>query len=89
MKPKPLPDVNSRNAEDIIILVEDIVILPQKITIIGTNNVKTRNQKLTFKNNAQFRSCTSKINNTLTHSAKDLDTVMLMYNLLEYSENYS
>ena len=89
MKSKPLPDVNSRNAEDIIILVEDIVILPQKITIIGTNNVKTRNQKLTFKNNAPFRSCTSKINNTLTHSAKDLDTVMLMYNLLEYSENYS
>ena len=89
MKSKPLPDVNSRNAEDIIILVEDIVILPQKITIIGTNNVKTRNQKLTFKNNALFRSCTSKINNTLTHSAKDLDTVMLMYNLLEYSENYS
>ena len=30
-----------------------------------------------------------KINNTLIDSAEDLDIVMLMYNLLEYSPNYS
>ena len=30
-----------------------------------------------------------KINNTQIDNAKDLDVVMLMYNLLEYSDNYS
>ena len=49
----------------------------------------TRNKKLTFKNNAPFRSCISKINNTFIDNAGDLDIVMLMYNLLEYSDNYS
>ena len=35
-----------------------------------------------------FRSCISKINSTLIDNAEDLDIVMLMYNLLEYSKNY-
>ena len=37
---------------------------------------------LAFKNNALFISCISKIN------AEDLD-IVIMYNLLEYSKNYS
>ena len=41
------------------------------------------------KNNASFRSCISTINNTFIDNAKDLDTVMPMYNLFEYSYNYS
>ena len=44
-------------------------------------------KKLTFKNNAPFVSCISKINNTLVNNAEDLDIVMPMYNLLEYSKN--
>ena len=31
----------------------------------------------------------SKINNTLVNNAEDLDIVMSMNNLLEYSDNYS
>ena len=46
-------------------------------------------KKLSFKNNSPFRSFISKINNTLIKNVKDLDVVMLMYNLLEYSEKYS
>ena len=38
------------------------------------------------KNNALFRSCLSKINNTFIDNAEDLDIVMAM--LLEYSDNY-
>ena len=34
-------------------------------------------------------SCISKVNNTLIDNAQDLDIVMPMYNLLEYSKNYS
>ena len=45
-------------------------------------------KKLAFKNNAPFISCFSKINNTLIDNAEDLDIVMPMYNLLEYSKNY-
>ena len=42
-----------------------------------------------FKNNAPFRSCISKIKSTLVDNAEDLDIVILMYNLLKYSQNYS
>ena len=43
---------------------------------------------MAFKNNAPFISCISKINNTLNDNADDLDIVMPMYNLIEYSKNY-
>ena len=54
------------------------------------NNVaETRNKKLIFKNNTPFRSCISIYNNALIDDAEDLCIVMPMYNLLEYSDNYS
>ena len=43
---------------------------------------------MTLKNNAPFISCTSKINGELVENAEDLDIVIPMYNLLEYSKNY-
>ena len=49
------------------------------------NFIDTRNRFLAFKNNAPFTNCISKINNVLIDNAEDLDIVMLMYNLLEYS----
>ena len=42
-----------------------------------------------FKNNTPVRSYISKINNTLIGNAEDLDIVIPMYDLLEYSNNYS
>ena len=45
-------------------------------------------KKLVFKNNAPFINCVSKINGGKIDNAEDLDVVMLMYNLLEYSKNY-
>ena len=59
------------------------------ITVEGTGDANKRNKKLTFKNNAPFRSCISKINNTFIDNEEDLDIVMVMYNLLDYSNNYS
>ena len=50
--------------------------------------VDIRNRLLAFKNNASFTNCISKINNVLIDNAEDLDIVMPMYNLLEYSKNY-
>ena len=43
---------------------------------------------MTLKNNTPFTSCISKINGELVENAEDLDIVMPMYNLLEYSKNY-
>ena len=47
------------------------------------------NKKVIFKNCAPFTNCISKINNTQVDNAKDIDIVMPMYNLIEYSDNYS
>ena len=51
-----------------------------------TNNA---NKKVKFKNCAPFTDCKSELNNVEMYNAKDNDTVMPMYNLIEYSENYS
>ena len=45
-------------------------------------------KKLIFKNNAPFINCTTKINGIKIDNAEDLDVVIPMYNLLEYSKNY-
>ena len=47
------------------------------------------NKKVIFKNCAPFTNCISEINNTQIDSAKDIDIVMPMYNLIEYSDNYA
>ena len=52
-------------------------------------NANRENRKPTCKNNAPFRSCILKINNTFIDNEEDLDIVKPMYNLLEYSDNYS
>ena len=43
---------------------------------------------MVFKNNAPFINCISKINGVKIDNAEDLDVVMPMYNLLEYSKYY-
>ena len=43
---------------------------------------------MAFENNAPFISCISKINNTLTGNAEDLDIVIPKYNLIEYGKDY-
>ena len=58
------------------------IVFKKIISVTGTNDNKRSN-------NAPFRSCISKINNTFIDNAEDLDIVMPMYNLLEYSDNYS
>ena len=47
------------------------------------------NRKVIFKNCAPFTNCISEINNTQVDNAKDIDIVIPMYNLIEYSDNYT
>ena len=50
------------------------------------NNIKDkRNRPLILKNNVSFVSCITRINGELIEDVDDLDIVMSMYNLLEFS----
>ena len=46
-------------------------------------------KEITFKNCAPFTKCISRINSTDIDNAQDIDIVMPMYNVIEYSDNYS
>ena len=58
------------------------------ITVTGNHPRDRQNRPLILKNNAPFVSCITRINGELIEDADDLDIVMPMYNLLEYSKNY-
>ena len=58
------------------------------ITVAGNNPRDRQNKPLILKNIAPFVSCITRINGELIEDADDLDIVMPMYNLLEYSKNY-
>ena len=68
-----------------VILVMRILLWKE---IEGDNYANKRNKKLAFKSNAPFFNCISKINGVKIDNGEDLDVVMPMYNLLEYSKNY-
>ena len=51
------------------------------------NNVNN-NTRLALKNCAPFTKCNSEINDEHVDTAENLDIVMPMYNLIEYSDNY-
>ena len=60
--------------------------------ILVTGNI-TRNANndidVAFKNCASFSSCTTKINDVFVDEANHIYIAMPMYNLIEYSDNYS
>ena len=64
------------------------IVVEGDITLEGNNDANKTNKNLVFKNNAPFIECISKINGIKIDNAEDLDVVMHMYNLLEYSKNY-
>ena len=71
------------------------ILVQTKITISGAGNdaaarqADERDKGVIFKNCAPFINCISEINNTQIENAKDIDIVMPMYNLIEYSDNYA
>ena len=71
------------------------ILVKGTITITGAGDdaaarrADERNKGVIFKNCAPFTKCISRINNTDIDNAQDIDIVMPMYNLIEYSDNYS
>ena len=62
------------------------IAVPNTGTAAATNNI---NKRVVFKNFIPFIDCISEINNMEIDNTKDTDVVLNMYNLIEYSENYS
>ena len=75
--------------------VDAYIFAKGRITITGAGDdaaarqLDEKNKGVTFKNCAPFTKCISRINNTDIDNAQDIDIVMPMYNLTEYSDNYS
>ena len=74
---------------DAYILVKGTITVTAPGVNNNANNIRNkRNRPLILKNNAPFVSSITRINRELIENADDLDIVMPMYNLLEYSKNY-
>ena len=71
------------------------ILVKGTITITGAGDndnarqADERNKGLIFKSCAPFVKCINRINNAEKDNTKDIDIVMPMYNLIEYSDNYS
>ena len=74
---------------DAYILVKGTITVTAPGNNNDANNIRDkRNIPLILKNNAPFVSCITRINGGLIEDANDLDIVIPLYNLLEYSKNY-
>ena len=74
---------------------DSYIIVKGKITITGegadtaAERADERDKGVTFKNCAPFTKCISRINNTDIDNVPDINTIMPMYNVIRYSDNYS
>ena len=59
------------------------------VTGEGARQADERDKGVAFKNSASFTSCKNDINNVEIDYCQDIDIIMPMYNLIEYSDNYS
>ena len=85
----PMLRSNLCDYSDAYILVKGTITVTAAGVNNNANNIRDkRNIPLILKNNTPFVSCITRINGELIEDADDLDIVMSMYNLLEYSKNY-
>ena len=61
------------------------ILVTGNINVTGGDN----NTKVAFKNCAPFKKCRTEINETFVDDAEHINIAMPMYNLIEYSYNYS
>ena len=71
------------------ILVKGTITITGEGADVAARQADERDKCVAFKNCAPFINCISEINNTQVDNAKDIDIVMPMYNLIEYSDNYA
>ena len=61
------------------------IVVNRDISLEVDDDANKHDRNLVFKNNASFINCITKINGIKVDNAEDLDVVIPMYNLLEYS----
>ena len=74
---------------DAYILVNGTITITGARDDTAARQADERDKGVTFKNCAPFTKCISRINNRDIDTAQDIDIVMLLFNLIEYSDNYS
>ena len=74
---------------DAYILVKGTITTEGEGADAAARHADERDKGVAFKNCAPFTNCISEVNNTQVDNAKDIDIVMPMYNLTEYSDNYA
>ena len=85
----PMLRSNLCDYSDAYVLVKGTITVTAPGINNNANNIRDkRNRPVILKNNASFVSCITRINGELIEDADDLDIVMSMYKLLEYSKNY-
>ena len=85
----PMLRSNLCNYSDAYILVKGTITVTAPGVNNNADNIRDkRNIPLILKDNAPFVLCITRINGELIEDADDLDIIMSMYNLLEYSKNY-
>ena len=76
------------NYSDAYILVKGRITITGAGADAAARQADERDKGAAFKNCAPFTNCISEIN-TQIDNAKDIDIIMPMYNLIEYSDNYA
>ena len=83
----PMLRSNLCDYSDAYILVKGTITVTATGVNNNANNIRDKkNRPLILKNNAPFVSCITRINGELIDDPNDLDIVIPMYNLLEYSK---
>ena len=77
------------DSSDAYILVKGTITINGAGADAAARQADERDKGVAFKNCAPFTNCISEINNTQVDNAKDINIVMPMYNLIEYSDNYA
>ena len=73
---------------DAYILVKETITVTRAAYHDAAKQLEERNRDVIFKNCAPFTKFISRINGTEIDNGQDIDIVMPMYNLIEYSDNY-
>ena len=74
---------------DAYILVTGNITAKKIIAPVSDNPVQKKSTQVSLKNCAPFKDCRIKINDTFVDYVDFINITMLMYNLIEYSDNYS
>ena len=81
----PIIKLKLKRSREAYIIVKGTITAPNTGTVANLNNRKS----IIIKNSAPFTDWITEINNVQIDNAKDINVVMPMLNLIEYSDNCS